>query len=252
MLVIWLLSLIPVWRGLLAGNPSAPFGLALLVFLPGFVLLSWVWGFSVPGPFDTDVKDALADLSASLSNMRFSAVFLAQLLGITWLLGAFVLAVRYAALTVPISADLPAAAQNRLVLLGAMAGATIIIVAAGLPTTLPSPGRLLGYLGFALIQQFLLQRVLLRALLGSFSQNFAVLLAALMFALWHSPNITLMLACFFSAIYACALSIRGVDWRRLALLHALLGTLLVLCFPAIALKNAEIGSRHFTLAASVR
>ena len=251
-MLIWTLSLLPVWRGLKAGSHSAPFGLAVLVFLPSFVLLSWVWGFSVPGPFDLNAQDTLADFSASLSVMRFSPIFLTQLLTIAWLMGALVLALRYASFSGRVSAELPAAAQNRLVLLGALAGAIVIIVAAGLPNSLPSPQRLLGYLGFALIQQFLLQRVLLRALLDSFSQSFAILLAALMFALWHSPNITLMLACFVSAIYATALHIRGVDWLRLALLHALLGTLLVMCFPTSALKNAEVGSRHFTLDGSVR
>jgi hypothetical protein len=251
-MLIWTLSLIPVWRGLNAGSHSAPFGLAALVFLPGFVMLSWVWGFSVPGPFDLNAHDALADFSASVSVMRFSPIFLTQLLGIAWLLGALVLALRYASFSGKISAEKPAAAQNWLVLLGALAGAIIIIVAAGLPNSWPSPERLLAYLGFALLQQFLLQRVLLRALLDSFSQSFAILLAALMFALWHSPNITLMLACFVSAIYGCSLHIRGVDWRRLALLHALLGTLLVMCFPTSVLKNAEVGSRHFTMDASVR
>ncbi len=251
-MMLWTLSVLPVWRGLAARSASAPIGLAVLVFLPGFVLLSFAWGFSMPGPFDLNWPDAWVDVQASLREFRFSKVLLSQLLGIAWLLAALLLALRYALISGPISPDLPAKIQNQLTLIAALAGAAVILIAAGLPENLPNLARLLGYLGFALVQQFLLQRVVLRALLDSFSQHFAILLAALMFALWHSPNTTLMLTCFVGALYACGLSVRGVDWRRLALLHALLGTLLVMCFPTDVLKNAEIGSRHFTLAASER
>ena len=252
LMMLWTLSVVPVWRGLAAGSDSAPIGLAVLVFLPCFVLLNFAWGFSMPGPFDLNWPDMWVDIQASLQEFRFSKVLLSQLLGIAWLLGAFLLALRYASVSGPIGPDMSAKAQNQITLMGVLAGAAIIVIAAGLPDRWPGAPRLLSYLGFAFIQQFLLQRVLLRALLDSFSQHFAILLTALIFALWHSPNITLMLACFIGALYACGLSVRGVDWRRLALLHALLGTLLVMCFPANVLKNAEIGSRHFTLAASVR
>lgn len=102
------------------------------------------------------------------------------------------------------------------------------------------------YLLFAALQQFLLQGVVVLCLEQTrLPRSWVVLLAAFLFALWHLPNLLLMLACFVAALLWCAHFLRFRAFAPLIVSHACLGWLLSVVFPEQWLRSAKIGVMYF-------
>lgn len=104
----------------------------------------------------------------------------------------------------------------------------------------------MSYLLFAGLQQVLLQALVVVALEHTrWSQRWVVLFAAGLFALWHAPNLVLMLACFVAALLWCAHFLRYRRLTPLVLSHALLGWWISVIFPELYLRSAKIGVMYF-------
>jgi hypothetical protein len=101
------------------------------------------------------------------------------------------------------------------------------------------------YLLFALIQQFLLTRLLVSLRRSGLSKVVSVWLSASIFALLHAPNFALMCLCFLAGLYWCAHYLRFRNIWPLVLSHALLGWLAVTMIPPEILRNAKIGFGFF-------
>lgn len=102
------------------------------------------------------------------------------------------------------------------------------------------------YALFAGVQQMLLQGVVLAALERTpMPRALVVVMAASMFALWHLPNLVLMLACFVAALLWCSHFLRFRSFTPLVLSHAVLGWLLSVLFPQAWLRSAKIGVMYF-------
>src|SRR6185437_14178337 len=80
---------------------------------------------------------------------------------------------------------------------------TLLLIAGyGGHCTAPTPGHVLTYLLWAILQQWLMLAVVLRRLEGGRQHPaFAVLLAALVFALMHTPNGILMQLCLLAELW---------------------------------------------------
>ena len=104
----------------------------------------------------------------------------------------------------------------------------------------------LKYLAFAALQQWLLQTLVWTNLRrAGLARLTAAVLSALLFALLHTPNFTLMLLCFLGALFWCG---HYAKYRRLLpviLSHAFLGFLCVSIIPASVLRSADIGVIYF-------
>ncbi|HNR91036.1 MAG TPA: hypothetical protein PKO41_01295 [Dokdonella sp.] len=110
----------------------------------------------------------------------------------------------------------------------------------------PPPQRILRYLGWAALQQFLVTVIVaerIARLTGS--TRAAIVLAAFAFALLHAPNAMLMQFTFIGAL------LWTWNWQRhralLAntLAHAVSGLVLATGLPPEWLRSAEIGARYF-------
>jgi hypothetical protein len=116
----------------------------------------------------------------------------------------------------------------------------------GEPLRAIGPGHLVRYLGWALIQQYLICIVCLerwRTLGGSALA--ATYLSALCFALLHTPNADLMLATFFGGLCWCTLYLRERALLPLAFSHAASALLLIALLPPDVLLSAEVSARYF-------
>jgi hypothetical protein len=102
------------------------------------------------------------------------------------------------------------------------------------------------YLGWALIQQYLICAVCLerwRVLTGSAA--LAAYAGALCFALLHTPNSGLMLATFGGGLCWCVLYVRERALLPLAFSHAASAMILIALLPPEILLSAEVGARFF-------
>ena len=102
------------------------------------------------------------------------------------------------------------------------------------------------YLLWALLQQYLVCAVCTdrwRSLTGS--SLAAIYLAALGFALLHTPNATLMLVTFIGGLCWCAIWLRYRALLPVALSHAVSALLLTSLLPAEILHSAEVSARFF-------
>lgn len=135
-----------------------------------------------------------------------------------------------------------------------MAAATVVLVAACLGAALHrgtsmrviDSGHLVRYLGWALIQQYLICAVCLPrwdALTGNAAAT--VYLSALCFALLHTPNATLMLATFAGGVCWCTIYRRERALLPLAASHALSALALIALLPPEILLSAEVSARFF-------
>ena len=107
-------------------------------------------------------------------------------------------------------------------------------------------GHITRYLGWALIQQYLICAIVLprwQTLTGSAPG--AIYLSALCFALLHTPNSTLMLATFAGGLCWCALYLRERALLPLAFSHAASALLLIALLPPDILLSAEVSARFF-------
>lgn len=110
----------------------------------------------------------------------------------------------------------------------------------------PALSRFPVYLGWALLQQFLICAVCTerwRVVTGNAAS--AVWLGALSFALLHTPNAALMLATFAGGLCWCAIWLRSRALLPLAVSHAASALALSALLPADILHSAEVSVRFF-------
>ena len=116
----------------------------------------------------------------------------------------------------------------------------------GQHATAPTPGRVLVYLLWAVLQQWLMLAVILRRLEGGrLSPALAVLLTALVFALMHTPNGTLMQLCLMAELWWAWCFRR---WRALlpvAVAHAACALLMEACLLGGLLRSLQVSARFF-------
>jgi membrane protease YdiL (CAAX protease family) len=116
----------------------------------------------------------------------------------------------------------------------------------GEPLRAMDSGHVIRYLGWALIQQYLICAIVLpRWQMLTGSTLVAIYLSALCFALLHTPNSTLMLATFAGGLCWCALYLRERALFPLAFSHAASALLLIALLPPDILLSAEVSARFF-------
>jgi hypothetical protein len=121
---------------------------------------------------------------------------------------------------------------------------TIAIVAvAGHAPVLPTPGQALLYIGWAFFQQWLILAVVAALLARALPRPLAVLLAALAFALLHTPNGLLMQLCFVAELGWAWWYLHHRALLPVALAHALSALLLQACLTGGILRSLEVSAR---------
>jgi hypothetical protein len=138
------------------------------------------------------------------------------------------------------------------VLIATLALIAMLWLAFGLPTRLPHGTRLLVYVGLVALQQLLLQRMLLEKLLAVFPARWAIVISALLFALWHTPNFSLMCLSFFAALLWCSWYHQGQRLSLIVASHVVLGWVAVATIPSDVLRNAQVGYSYLEQGQSTR
>lgn len=101
---------------------------------------------------------------------------------------------------------------------------------------------LVGYLGWSLIQQLILQNLFLSRLLRLLHRSsLAVVAAAVMMSAAHLPNPILAVATLFWGIGACWLFLRYRNLYVVAFIHFLFGLCLAVCVPSSLNHNMRVG-----------
>ncbi len=108
-----------------------------------------------------------------------------------------------------------------------------------------APGHALTYLGWALLQQWLLLAVVLGRLETATSRNLAIWLTALLFAVLHTPNGLLMQLCFVAELGWAWCFLRTRALLPVALAHAACALLLESMLAGGALRSLEVSARFF-------
>lgn len=109
----------------------------------------------------------------------------------------------------------------------------------------PEPLAALRYLGWALLQQFMLQVVVARRLQVAGNREAATLATATLFALLHAPNTPLMLLTFAGGLLWTAWFLRRRALLPVALAHAAAALLIGgLVAPDAWLRSLEVGARY--------
>lgn len=109
----------------------------------------------------------------------------------------------------------------------------------------PEPLSALRYLGWALLQQFMLQVVVARRLQVAGNREVATLATATLFALLHAPNAPLMLLTFAGGLLWTAWFLRRRALLPVALAHAAAALLIGgLVAPEGWLRSLEVGARY--------
>ena len=109
----------------------------------------------------------------------------------------------------------------------------------------PEPLPALRYLGWALLQQFMLQVVVARRLQVASNREVATLATAALFALLHAPNTPLMLLTFAGGLLWTAWFLRRRALLPVALAHAAAALLIGgLVAPDTWLRSLEVGARY--------
>jgi hypothetical protein len=98
------------------------------------------------------------------------------------------------------------------------------------------------YLGWALIQQYLVAAVVFGRLRG-LAEPYAVVMAAAFFAFMHLPNFALMVATFVLGLYLLPVYRRYPNLPALAVTHALAAVSLNASAPGLVWLSREIGPR---------
>ncbi|MFN7947537.1 MAG: CPBP family intramembrane glutamic endopeptidase [Blastocatellia bacterium] len=111
-----------------------------------------------------------------------------------------------------------------------------------------------GRAAWGLIQQYVLQAFIFRRLRSALinesatetrlSPRLAILVTALLFALVHAPNVTLMALTFVSALLWTWVYSRAPNLWALALSHGLLSAITAMSLPDWMLKGMIVGLRH--------
>jgi hypothetical protein len=124
---------------------------------------------------------------------------------------------------------------------------TIAIVAvAGHAPVWPTAGRALLYIGWAFVQQWLILAVVAALLARAVPRPAAVLLAALAFALLHTPNGLLMQLCFVAELGWAWWYLHHRALLPVALAHALSALLLQACLAGGILRSLEVSARFLS------
>ena len=124
--------------------------------------------------------------------------------------------------------------------------AALLVFALGQAQRLPTAAELAFYLGWALLQQYLVCVVLTdRLRLAGFAPHWSVLAAATVFALLHAPNASLMQLTFAGGLLWSANWLGHRALLPLAASHALAASLLAGNLPPQWLRSAEISLRYF-------
>jgi membrane protease YdiL (CAAX protease family) len=105
------------------------------------------------------------------------------------------------------------------------------------------PDRPWVYLLWALLQQAVLQRVLYARLRKSLSPRSAAWVAALGFALWHTPNLGLMLLTLLGGRLWCELYERHGRLAPLVFSHTVIGLLALQWLAPAVVRSAEVSAR---------
>jgi hypothetical protein len=122
----------------------------------------------------------------------------------------------------------------------------LVLHAADGPPAPPGWRHIVRYLGWALLQQYLICAVCAERWRTVTSSTYAaVYLGALGFALLHTPNAALMLATFIGGLCWCAIYLRHRALLPLAFSHAASAVLLSSLLPADILHSAEVSVRFF-------
>ncbi len=111
----------------------------------------------------------------------------------------------------------------------------------------PSAGRLVAYLGWASLQQWLMLVVVLRRLRVSLpaAPAAAVFACAIVFALLHTPNAQLMLLCFLAELWWGWCFLRSRVLLPVAVAHAACALLLQATLAGGWLRSLEVSARYF-------
>jgi hypothetical protein len=110
----------------------------------------------------------------------------------------------------------------------------------------PEPGRVLLYMGWALLQQWLMLTVVLRRLEHVFMREAtAVITCALLFALMHTPNARLMLLCLLAEAWWAHAFLRRRALVPIALAHAVMALAIEASLAGGWLRSLEVGARYF-------
>ena len=104
-----------------------------------------------------------------------------------------------------------------------------------------------GYVVWALVQEFMLQCFCLRMLRAMVSRVSALLLSGVIFAVAHLPNPSLTLVTFFAGVGFTVLYARKKNLYVVALIHAVLGLTLAVSAPDAWFHGMSVG-RDFTFA----
>ncbi len=111
--------------------------------------------------------------------------------------------------------------------------------------TTPEPLPALRYVGWALLQQFMLQVIVARRLERAGNRETATLATAALFALLHAPNTPLMLLTFAGGLLWTAWFLRRRALLPVALAHAAAALLIGgLVAPDTWLRSFEVGARY--------
>ncbi|APG04988.1 hypothetical protein BJI69_14530 [Luteibacter rhizovicinus DSM 16549] len=121
--------------------------------------------------------------------------------------------------------------------------AIAIVAVAGHAPAWPAAGRALLYIGWAFVQQWLILAVVAALLARALPRPLAVLLAALAFALLHTPNGLLMQLCFVAELGWAWWYLHHRALFPVALAHALSALLLQACLAGGILRSLEVSAR---------
>ncbi|MBS0570826.1 MAG: CPBP family intramembrane metalloprotease, partial [Proteobacteria bacterium] len=117
---------------------------------------------------------------------------------------------------------------------------------ANLPLRPPPVAHVARYLGWALVQQYLVCALVTARWRRTGLPGFiAVWLGAMTFALMHMPNAALMIATFAGGLCWCALYLRERALLPLAFSHAASALILIVLLPPSWLYSAEVSARYF-------
>jgi len=124
--------------------------------------------------------------------------------------------------------------------------ALVLIAGYGGHVKAPTPGHVLTYLLWAVLQQWLMLAVVLRRLEGGqIHPALAVLLTALVFALMHTPNGVLMQLCLLAELWWAWCFLRSRALLPVAAAHAVCALLLEAGLVGDLLRSLEVSARFF-------
>jgi membrane protease YdiL (CAAX protease family) len=134
-----------------------------------------------------------------------------------------------------------AAAALLVVVLTKLAGGQIPANAAWSPAWSPDSRSALGYLIWALLQEFILQSFFFTRFEDLYGGSTAVWIAASLFALAHLPSPILTIATLIGALFFCEMFRRYRSLYPLAIVHAVLGLTLAFVVPDSLLHHMRVG-----------